>query len=61
MPAKGSYLVRGPDGQMATVIAHSVRGALKLWLAKHRPPAGSYVSVKLRGESGGWSDFKVTR
>jgi hypothetical protein len=60
MPAKGSYLVRGPGGQMATVVAHSVRGALRLYLHQHRPPPGSFVSVKPRGE-GDWAHFKVTR
>ena len=52
--------MRGPDGRMATVIAHSVRGALKLYLHQYRPPLGSFVSVKLRGQ-GSWSDYKVTR
>jgi len=45
---------------MATVVAHSVVGALKLYLHKHRPPKGSIVSVKLRGGDGDWSDYKVT-
>lgn len=45
---------------MASVIAHSVRGALKLYLHKMRPAVGSFVSVKPRGH-GEWEDFKVTR
>ncbi len=60
MPAKASYLVRGADGRCATIIAHSNRGALKLYLAKHRPPIGTFVSVKPRGEDG-WVDYKITR
>ena len=60
MAAKESYLVRGPNGTMATVIAHSVRGALKLYLHKHRPAPGSFVSVKPRGY-GDWNDYKVTK
>lgn len=58
MGAKESYLVRGPDGRMSTVVAHSVRGALKIYMAKHRPKEG-FVSVKLRGD-GDWQDFKVS-
>jgi len=60
MPASDSYLVRGPDGRMATVVAHSVVGALKLYLHKNRLPKGSIVSVKLRGGDEDWSDYKVT-
>lgn len=60
MPAKGTYLVRGPDGRMATVIAHSVRGAVKLYLHTRRLAQGSLVSVKPRGH-GEWVDYKVTR
>ena len=60
MPAKDSYLVRGPDGKMATIVAFSVRGALQLYLHKFRPEPGGAVSVKVRG-AGDWHDFKVTR
>jgi hypothetical protein len=60
MPAKESYLVRGPDGRMATIVAHSVRGALKLYLYKHRTMSGDLVSVKPRGH-GDWADFKVRK
>lgn len=44
---------------MATVIAHSVRGALKIYLHKYRPPSGSLVSVKPRGH-GDWADYQVS-
>lgn len=55
--ARQSYLVRGPDGRMSTVIAHSVRGALKLWMHQN-PRSPGEVSVKARGE-GDWHHFKV--
>lgn len=55
--SRQSYLVRGPDGRMNTIIAHSVRGALKLWMALN-PREGGDVSVKVRGE-GDWHHFKV--
>lgn len=60
MAGKESYLVRGPSGTMATVTAHSIRGALKLYMHKYRPAPGSFVSVKVRGY-GDWTDFKVSR
>lgn len=60
MAAKHSYLVRGPSGTMATIIASSPRGAVNKYLAKYKPPVGGYVSAKQRGE-GDWHDFKVTR
>jgi len=60
MPSKDSYLVRGPGGTMATIVAHSIRGALKLYLHKYKPEPGGAVSVKVRG-AGDWHDFKVTR
>lgn len=56
MPVKESYLIRGPDGRMATVVAHSVRGALKIYLGKHRQKG--VVSVKVRGGDG-WNDFEI--
>ena len=45
---------------MATVVAGSVRGALRLYLQKYRPPHGALISIKARGH-GDWSDYKVTR
>lgn len=42
---------------MTTIIAHSVRGALKLWMSQNGREAGD-VSVKVRGE-GDWHHFKV--
>lgn len=42
---------------MSTVIAHSVRGAAKLWLHRN-PRAAGLISVKVRG-AGDWHDFKV--
>lgn len=43
---------------MATVIAHSERGAAKLYLHGKRHAKGSFVSVKPRGH-GDWAHFKV--
>ena len=60
MPAKESFLVRGPTGQMVTVIAHSPRGAVKLYLSKYRTAPGDEVSVKPRGH-GEWSFFKIAK
>jgi hypothetical protein len=58
MPMEQAFLVRGADGRMATVIARSVRGAVKTYLRKHRPRKGDCFSVKPRG-TGDWHDFKV--
>lgn len=62
MPVKAMFLVRGPDGTMSTVVAHSTRGALKLYMSgtrRFRP--GDYISVKARGSTEDWTDFKVGR
>lgn len=59
MSPKGQYLVRRGDGTMATVVAHSTRGALKIWIPKFRPEPGEQVSVKLRG-AGDWENFTIT-
>ena len=45
---------------MATVVAHSPRGAVKIYLHRYRPEAGGFVSVKPRGH-GDWTDYKVVR
>lgn len=55
---KETYLVRGDDGRMATIIAFSKRGALKIFMVKHRAKRGDQVSVKPRGH-GDWTDYKV--
>lgn len=60
MAREDSYLVRGPNGRMTTIVSTSVRAALNKYLVKHRPAVGGVVSVKLRGD-GDWHDFKVTR
>ena len=60
MPAEQSYLVRGPDGRMSTIVARSVRGALKSYLRSNRRLRhGDPIAVKLRG-AGSWEYFKVT-
>lgn len=60
MPPRGQYLVRRGNGTMATIEAHSTRGALKIWIPKFRPELGEQVSVKRRGE-GDWENFTITR
>ncbi len=56
---KETYLVRGGDGTMHTVIAFSYRGALKIYLTKYKTSAGDIVSVKPRGY-GDWEDYKIS-
>lgn len=60
MAAKAQFLVRDGSGKMATVVAHSVRGALQLFIHKYKPAIGDVVSVKPRG-SGDWADYTITR
>lgn len=55
-----SYLVRDSTGRMYTVIAHSVVGAAKLFMQKHRPQVGSAIAVKLRGVRNDWAHYRVT-
>jgi hypothetical protein len=61
MPARAAYLVQGPGGTFATVIAHSVRGAMKLYVHQTRLAPGDVVRVKLRGGTEPWREYKVTR
>jgi hypothetical protein len=58
MPLEQAFLVRGADGRMATVMARSVRGAVKTYLRKHRPRKGDIIDVKPRG-TGDWLTYKV--
>lgn len=60
MPRKLTYLVRSPDGKMRTVIAHSGRGALKIYITRFQPKEDGYYDVKPRGE-GTWETFKFSR
>lgn len=60
MPSKESFLVRGPTGTMATVVAQSTRGALKIYLQMYRTAHGDLVSVKPRGR-GDWEEYKVSK
>ena len=57
---KQAFLVRGANGQMATVIGHSIRGALKIYLQTHRPKPqrNDIIEIKIRGQ-GSWSTYKV--
>ena len=59
MPAKETYLIRGPDGRMHSQIAHSPRGAVKLWVETTRPQRGGEVAVKARGR-GDWEHFRIS-
>lgn len=60
MPGEQSYLVRGPDGRMSTVVARSVRGAVRSYMRSNRKlRKGDPLAVKLRGV-GSWEHFKVT-
>jgi hypothetical protein len=43
---------------MATIWAFSYRGAVDIYLRKHKPKKGGFVSVKPRGH-GDWQDYKV--
>ena len=43
---------------MATIVARSLRGAVKIYLRKHRPPKGANIHAKPRGH-GEWVSFKV--
>jgi hypothetical protein len=55
------WLVRGPDGTMATVLARTAIGALRKWCVKH-PRATGDVSVKIRGDdTDTWIDYNVNR
>jgi hypothetical protein len=54
------WLVRAPDGTMATVLARTPLGALRRWIVKHPRVAGD-VSLKLRGDTGEWIDYRVDR
>lgn len=59
MPAKQQFLVRREkDGTMRTLVAHSTRGAMKLFVDLYNPPPGEYFEVKPRG-AGDWERFKV--
>lgn len=55
------YFVRGPDGRMVTIIAHSVDGAKRAYLAQARRrklKRGDPFSIKPRGY-GDWVHFSV--
>jgi hypothetical protein len=60
MPSKAAYLVRRENGTMLTIIAHTTRGAAKLFIHKYRPPKGEQISVKLRGGGELWDTYTIT-
>ncbi len=56
------YLVRGPDGTVATVNARSPLGAARRYLVRHpRTPRDSELSVKPRLVDEDWTTYKVER
>lgn len=58
MPVKETYLVRGPNGRMSTVVAQSHQGAVNIWLDEQPASLTGMVSAKPRGH-GKWKDFEV--
>lgn len=58
MPARLAYLLRDSGGHCHTVIAHSLRGAVKVWSAQN-PRYVGVVEVKERG-GGAWQAFKIS-
>ena len=52
------FLVRGPDGRMATVMATSSRAACDQYVASKRTKPGDLISVKQRGANE-WRDYQV--
>lgn len=44
---------------MRTVVGHSARGVMKVFLVRYQPPKGDIYEVKPRGH-GEWETFKVT-
>lgn len=52
------YLVRGGDGQMRTIMAHSPDAAAKKYIQKYPVCEGDSVSVKKRG-SGSWEEYEI--
>ena len=60
MPTQKQYLVGYlGDGTMRSLVAHSVRGAAKLFVTRYGVAAGSEFRVKARGE-GSWEYFSRT-
>ena len=59
MAGDAAYLVRGDNGQMATIMARSIRGALRSYMLQYHPDRGDVVNVKKRGE-GDWQSFKIS-
>lgn len=45
---------------MLTIIAHTQRGAAKLFIHSYRPPKGEQISIKLRGGADEWGHFTIT-
>lgn len=53
------YLIRWANGRMTTVVARSLRGAVRTHLrSKNRPKKGDTIHVKPRGR-GDWTEFRI--
>ena len=60
MPIQKQYLVGlVGDGTMRSLVAHSIRGAAKLFVARYGVPVGVEFRGKARGE-GSWEYFSRT-
>ena len=57
-PPRQTFIIRDDRGHCHTVIAHSLRGAVKLWSARNARYTG-YVDAKVRG-AGDWQHFKIS-
>jgi len=56
------YLIRRiDDGTLRTLEAQSVRGAMRLFVAKYGPPIGETFAVKLRLGTEDWTYYSVTK
>lgn len=58
-PARQTYLLQDPAGRFHTVIAHSLRGAVKIWSARN-PRVQGDVKVKVRGGADSWQFFRIS-
>lgn len=58
-PPRQTYIVRDSGGLCRTVIAHSLRGAVKIWLSKNPKYLGD-IEVKVRGGAASWQSFRIS-
>ena len=53
------YLVRSPEGTMHTILAQSVIGAAKAFVAQYAVASGDTFLVKERGSSDAWAEYQA--